>query len=102
MISQAQKIASPVTPPEGADVIALSTILGGLLASGHYSCPDDNTDDRIMHWFGLITTDFGPDWAEESPYDPSFRQRVMPKALMAAFTLLRWTREVILANKTHQ
>jgi len=57
------KQTTPQTTESDAKLLAFSTILGGLLASGHFSIiiDDDGTPD-------LVRIDYGENWEECRPH----------------------------------
>lgn len=65
------------------DLLAFSQILGGLLASGHYSRPPDDEFD----FPGLIRQDHGKDWRDYRSDDPAIYCRHVPSAFMDAADL---------------
>lgn len=95
----------PETPAEekdlvgiaSTDLLAFSSILGGLLASGHYT-EKVEADEYVPH--GLLTEDYGKEWREDTEYDPRITRRYMPVALQTAEMLWKDMKQIIQANAT--
>lgn len=95
----------PETPAEekdlvgiaSTDLLAFSSILGGLLASGHYTeKPEADEYGDIPH--GLLTDDYGKEWRIDTEYDPRITRRYMPVALQTAEMLWKDMKQIIQAN----
>jgi hypothetical protein len=66
-----------------------TTILSGLLASGHYTEPPTDCEE------GLIRVDLGKDWSEEFADDPAVQRRFVPNVLFAAELLWKDARHLV-------
>ena len=83
------------------DLLAFSSILGGLLASGHYTeKPEADDYGDIPH--GLLTDDYGKEWREDTEGDPRITRRYMPVALQTAEMLWKDMNQIIQANSPDQ
>jgi hypothetical protein len=77
------------------DLLAISTILGGLLASGHFTTKADEDDNG-----GLIRSDMGKDWKKDQAGDPSIYCRRAPEAWFAALELFEAAKDYCSADKS--
>ena len=80
------------------DLLAFSSILGGLLASGHYTEPLEADEDGQIDGTGLICDDYGKDWKEYHADDPSISGRFVPVAIQVAQRLLRMAKQNLETN----
>ena len=101
--NQMQESPQPVAEAESlvgvasTDLLACSSILGGLLASGHYTeKPEADDYGDIPH--GLLTDDYGKEWREDTEGDPRITRRYMPVALQTAEMLWKDMKQIIQAN----
>ncbi len=83
------------------DLLAFSSILGGLLASGHYTEPLEADEDESIDGTGLICDDYGKDWREYQADDPKITGRYIPVALQTAEILLNMAKRNLEANVKH-
>ena len=79
------------------DLLAFSSILGGLLASGHYTEQVEADEDGHNN-AGLICDDYGKNWEEYQADDPFIFGRFVPVAIQTAETLLRLAKRNLEAN----
>lgn len=77
-----------------ADLLAFSSILGGLLASGHFTRPPDDDSDESE----LIRVDYGKEWREDRAGDSLVYRRHVPCAIEAAEELFTAARSFCKAN----
>lgn len=92
-VAEAQSLAAVAS----TDLLAFSSILGGLLASGHYTekvAADEYGD--VPH--GLLTDDYGKNWREDMSHYPGVTRRYMPVALQTAEMLWKDMKHIIQAN----
>ena len=68
-----------ITP---ADILPLSNIMSGLLASGHFTYDTEYKDEPKLRSY-----DFGKHWEEEYEDDPFVYKQEMPEALLVAYSL---------------
>ena len=80
-----------------ADLLAFSSILGGLLASGRYT-EKLRTDEYDNYGNGLICDDLGRDWVSDTDGDPHITRRHMPVVLQTAEMLWDDMKQIIQAN----
>jgi len=80
-----------------ADLLAFSSILAGLLASGHFTRPPDDDSDEPK----LIRVDYGKEWKEDCAGDPLVYRRHVPFAIEAAEELFTAARSFCKANAQH-
>ncbi len=80
------------------DLLAFSSILGGLLASGHYTERPKFYEDGQSESTGLICDDYGEEWREYQADDPTITGRFVPLAMQTAEMLLRLAKRNLEAN----
>jgi hypothetical protein len=83
------------------DLLAFSSILGGLLASGHYT-EKVEADEYGDIPDGLLTDDCGKEWRDDAEYDPRITRRYMPVALRTATILWKDMKQIMQANSQNQ
>lgn len=70
-----------------SDLLAFSSILGGLLASGHFTRPEQGDSKP-----SVIRENFDTDWRESFPNDPLVYQQWSPRVLQVAEELFEATK----------
>ena len=73
-------------------LIAMSNIISGLLASGHYTDKDAHHDDTI------IKIDYDLNWEEIYQDSPEVLRRHMPQVIIDAYDLYHMASEVTLKD----
>lgn len=93
-----KQIESARDSVESTDLLAFSSILGGLLASGHFTEQLEPDEDGHIETTGLIYDDYGKDWKDYQADDPTITGRFVPVAVQTAEILLRIAKRNLEAN----
>jgi hypothetical protein len=72
------------TQPNNADIIPLSNIVAGLLASGHFTNNVEYPDEDFLKRY-----DFGDSWSEDHKGSSLIYRRHVPEVLLEAVELYR-------------
>jgi benzoyl-CoA reductase/2-hydroxyglutaryl-CoA dehydratase subunit BcrC/BadD/HgdB len=85
------------TPIQTSDIIPLSNIISGLLASGHFTYDTEFQDEEFFK-----RHDFGENWREDHKGHPLIYTRHVPEVLLEAVRLYRAAKDYCALSRNYE